>query len=67
MSVVTAGELVGFRDGGPDAVRAVYLECGGLVYTVALRTLGSRNLADEATQMTSVKAWRGRRRVSSRP
>jgi RNA polymerase sigma factor (sigma-70 family) len=56
--VVTADELVGFREGDPDAVRSVYREYGGLVYAVAMRTLGSRDLADEATQMTFVKAWR---------
>ena len=57
-SVVTADELVGFREGHPDAVRSVYREYGGLVFAVAMRTLGSRDLAEEATQRTFVKAWR---------
>ena len=56
--VVEADELAGFRRGDPDAVRAVYRAYGGLVFAVCLRTLGSRELADEATQQTFVKAWR---------
>ena len=47
-----------FRDGDDDAVRLVYREYGRLVYTVALRTLGQRELAEEATQQTFVQAWR---------
>ena len=56
--MVTADELLGFRDGDPDAVRAVYREYGGLVFAVSLRTLGSRDLAEESTQRTFVKAWK---------
>ncbi len=56
--MVTADELLGFRDGHPDAVRAVYREYGGLVFAVTMRTLGSRDLAEEATQRTFVKAWK---------
>ncbi|MET0143419.1 MAG: RNA polymerase sigma factor [Ilumatobacteraceae bacterium] len=56
--MVTADELIAFRDGEPDAVRAVYREFGGLVFAVSLRTLGSRDLAEEATQRTFVKAWK---------
>ena len=47
-----------FRDGDPEAVRAVYRSYGRLVYTVAYRVLGNRGLAEEATQRTFVKAWR---------
>jgi RNA polymerase sigma-70 factor (ECF subfamily) len=47
-----------FRDGDPDAVRAVYREYGRLVYAVAHKILGDRGLAEEATQQTFVKAWR---------
>jgi RNA polymerase sigma factor (sigma-70 family) len=47
-----------FRDGDDDAVRLVYREYGRLVYTVALRVLGQRELAEEATQQTFVQAWR---------
>jgi RNA polymerase sigma factor (sigma-70 family) len=50
---------VRFREGDPDAVRVVYREYARLVFTVALRALGDRDLADEATQQTFVQAWRG--------
>lgn len=50
-------ELAGFRAGDPNGVRAVYREYGRLVFAVAHRTLGSRELAEEATQQTFVKAW----------
>ena len=47
-----------FRDGDPDAVRAVYNAYGRLVYAVAYRLLSDRSLSEEATQQTFVKAWR---------
>jgi RNA polymerase sigma-70 factor (ECF subfamily) len=47
-----------FRDGDPEAVRAVYRSYGGLVYAVTYRVLGDRVLAEEATQQTFLKAWR---------
>jgi RNA polymerase sigma factor (sigma-70 family) len=47
-----------FRDGDPDAVRTVYRSYGRLVYAVAYRVLGDRGLAEEATQLAFVKAWR---------
>ncbi|HJR24286.1 MAG TPA: RNA polymerase sigma factor [Acidimicrobiales bacterium] len=56
--MVGPDELARFRAGDPEAVRAVFREYGGLVHAVALRTLGSRQLAEEATQETFVKAWR---------
>ena len=49
---------VQFRDGDPDAVRAIYREYGRLVFAVAYRVLGDRGLAEEATQQTFLKAWR---------
>jgi RNA polymerase sigma-70 factor (ECF subfamily) len=36
----------------------VYREYGRLVYTVAMRVLGDRGLAEEATQQAFLKAWR---------
>ena len=50
--------LAGFAAGDPDAVRAVYGEYGRLVYAVAYKTLGDRELAEEATQQAFVQAWR---------
>jgi len=47
-----------FRDGDPDAVRAVYSTYRRLVYAAAHSILGERGLAEEATQQTFVKAWR---------
>jgi RNA polymerase sigma factor (sigma-70 family) len=47
-----------FREGDPEAVRAVYREYGRLVFSVAYRILGDRGLAEEATQQTFLKAWR---------
>jgi RNA polymerase sigma-70 factor (ECF subfamily) len=56
--VVDPGELIRFQSGDPDAVRAVYRAYGGSIFAVAYKTLGSRDLAEEATQQTFVKAWR---------
>jgi RNA polymerase sigma-70 factor (ECF subfamily) len=56
--MVSPEDLARFRAGDPDAVRVVYREHGPLVFTLALRTLGSIDLAEEATQLTFVKAWR---------
>ena len=47
-----------FRDGDPEAVRAVYRCYGGLVYAIAFSVLGRRALAEEATQQAFLKAWR---------
>jgi RNA polymerase sigma factor (sigma-70 family) len=47
-----------FREGDPDAVRAVYSAYGRLVYGVAHVILAERGLCEEATQQTFVNAWR---------
>ncbi len=47
-----------FREGDPDAVRAVYRAYGKVVYAVAYRVLGDRGLAEEASQQAFLKAWR---------
>lgn len=47
-----------FRRGDDEAVRLVYREYGRMVHAVALRVLGQRELAEEATQQAFVQAWR---------
>ena len=56
--VLTEDELLRFRAGESDAVRAVYREYGRLVYAVCRNQLGSPQLAEEAAQQTFLKAWR---------
>ena len=56
--MVDPDELLRFRSGDPEAVRAVYREYGSSVFAVAYKALGSSDLAEEATQQTFVKAWR---------
>lgn len=46
------------QTGDEAAVRELYERFGGLVFTVALRMLGDRGYADEATQQTFLQAWR---------
>jgi len=47
-----------FRAGDDDAVRVLYRQYGRLVFTIALRILGNRQLAEDATQQTFLQAWR---------
>jgi RNA polymerase sigma-70 factor (ECF subfamily) len=47
-----------FSEGDGDAVRELYREYGRSVYTVAMRALGDRGLAEEAVQQTFLQAWR---------
>ena len=57
-----------FRRGDDEAIRLVYREYGRLVHAVALRVLGQRELAEEATQQAFVQAWRAASTFdSSRP
>ncbi len=59
MAVLPADVAGAFARGDPEAVRAVFRTYGKLVYAVAFKVLGDRSLADEATQETFVRAWRG--------
>jgi RNA polymerase sigma factor (sigma-70 family) len=52
-----------FREGDPDAVRAVYSAYGRLVYAIAYKLLADRGLSEEATQHTFLKAWRASRQI----
>jgi RNA polymerase sigma-70 factor, ECF subfamily len=47
-----------FAAGEEQAVTAVYRRYAGPILTVAMSTLGRRDLADEAVQTTMLKAWR---------
>jgi RNA polymerase sigma-70 factor (ECF subfamily) len=47
-----------FAAGDEEAVTAVYRRYAGPILTVAMGTLGRRDLADEAVQTTMLKAWR---------
>jgi RNA polymerase sigma factor (sigma-70 family) len=47
-----------FAAGDETAVRAIYERYAGPILTVAMGTLAKRELADEAVQMTMLKAWR---------
>jgi RNA polymerase sigma-70 factor, ECF subfamily len=50
-------QIEAFRRREDAGIRAVYREYGRLVYAVALRSLGRKDLAEDATQQTFVQAW----------
>jgi RNA polymerase sigma-70 factor (ECF subfamily) len=47
------------RDGDERALEALYARYGGLVYTLALRIVGDRELAREVLQDTFLRSWDG--------
>ncbi len=49
-----------FAAGDPDAVERAYQQWGGLIYTIALRTVGHPDDAADITQATFLSAWHGR-------
>lgn len=53
-----AATVQAFCGGEEGAVRTVYRQFSGLVYSIGMRVLGDRGLAEEATQQTFVQAWR---------
>ena len=57
LTSVDEATLRAFGAGDPDAIRSLYRAYGPMVYAVAHRVLGQRELAEEASQQTFVRAW----------
>lgn len=47
-----------FKSGDPEAVKALYERFGKAVFVVANKALGDRWLAEEAVQLTFLRAWK---------
>jgi len=54
-----AALLSGVQAGDEDALASLYDRYGGLVFTLALRVVGDRDLAQEVLQDTFLRCWRG--------
>jgi RNA polymerase sigma factor (sigma-70 family) len=57
-AVVDSTLMERFRAGDDEAVRTLYRQYGRLVFTIAVRILGDRQLAEDATQQAFLQAWR---------
>jgi RNA polymerase sigma factor (sigma-70 family) len=62
-SGVDRGVLDAFRRRDASAVQTMYRQYGSLVYAVAYRVLGRRELAEEATQQAFLRAWQAADRI----